>query len=121
EIRVTADDQTRFAAECAYGTSFPDPDKDNRTAGWYFSSERAFDITVAYQLDARPEYLEAIVGNVNYEVQPVERRLHHRPGRPAPARDCQSVRRERPARPPAVGLAAGQCPGRLSVSQQLLE
>ena len=36
-------------------------------AGWYFSSERAFDITVAYQLDPRPEFMDAILSNLNYE------------------------------------------------------
>lgn len=67
EIQAAAADQVRFARESAYGTSFPDPNKSFRTAGWYFSSERAFDITVAYQLTPRADFLEAILSNLNYE------------------------------------------------------
>src|SRR5262249_21364584 len=55
QIEATAEDQLRFAAETAYGTSFPDPDKAYRNAGWYFSSERAFDLTVAYQVNPRAD------------------------------------------------------------------
>jgi hypothetical protein len=67
EIIAAADDHVRFARDSAYGTSFPDQNKLNRAAGWYFSSERAFDITVAYQLNPRAEYLEAVISNLNYE------------------------------------------------------
>ena len=67
EIVATADDITRFSNETAYGTSFPDPSKGNRDAGWYFSSERAFDITTGYQISAKPEYKEALFANINYE------------------------------------------------------
>jgi hypothetical protein len=67
EIKNTADDQLRFSNENAYGASFADPNKDNRTAGWQFSSERAFDLTVGYQLTPRADYLAAIVANWNYE------------------------------------------------------
>lgn len=67
EILTTADDQTRFSKQNAYGTSFPDTTKQYRSPGWYFSSERAFDVTVGYQLSPRPEYLETVVANFNYE------------------------------------------------------
>ena len=67
EIFAAADDQVRFANEDAYGSSFPDPNKTRRTAGWYFSVNQAFDIATAYQLDARAEYLDIIVRNMNYE------------------------------------------------------
>lgn len=67
EIIATADDITRFSKQTAYGTSFGDPYKDNQNAGWYFSSERGFDITVGYQLNPKPEYKEAVFANVNYE------------------------------------------------------
>jgi hypothetical protein len=67
EIVATADDIARFSQENAYGTSFPDPSKANRDAGWYFSSERAFDITVGYQISAKPAYKEALFANINYE------------------------------------------------------
>jgi hypothetical protein len=67
EIIATADDIMRFSKQTAYGTSFGDPYKMNRSAGWYFSSERAFDITVGYQLNPKPEYKEAVFANFNYE------------------------------------------------------
>jgi hypothetical protein len=67
EIIGAADDLARFSTQNAYGTSFPDPNKENRNAGWFFSSERAFDITVAYQITPKPEYKEAVFANVNYE------------------------------------------------------
>lgn len=73
EIKAAADDHVRFSNMSAYGTSFPDNNKSQLNAGWYFSSERAFDITVAYQLTNRADYLEAIIANFNYEtgVNPV--------------------------------------------------
>jgi len=36
-------------------------------AGWYFSSAQAFDLSVAYQLDQRADYLDALIRNLNYE------------------------------------------------------
>ena len=76
-IRTTAMNHVRFAQETAYGTSFPDPNKANKNAGWFFSTERAFDIAVAYELRDRKEsaerqpqdelLLDAVVSNVNYE------------------------------------------------------
>jgi hypothetical protein len=67
EIIAAGDDHVRFSRDSAYGTSFPDQNKLNRAAGWYFSSERAFDATVAYQLNPRAEYLDTVIGNLNYE------------------------------------------------------
>jgi len=67
EIIAAADDVARFAQENAYGTSFPDPDKAQQNAGWYFSTERAFDVAVAQQLAPQPRYLDALLGTVNYE------------------------------------------------------
>jgi hypothetical protein len=67
EIIVAGDDHARFSRQSAYGTSLPSENKSQGNAGWYFSSERAFDVTVAYQLAAKPEYLETIVANFNYE------------------------------------------------------
>jgi hypothetical protein len=66
-IHATAMNQVRFARETAYGTSFPDPNKANKNAGWFFSTERAFDIVVAYQLRPDEALLDAIVSNLNYE------------------------------------------------------
>ncbi len=73
EIVATADDQWRRSNESAYGTSFPSETKATRTAGWYFSGDAAFELAVACQLDfpqmndPRPKYVEAILGNLNYE------------------------------------------------------
>ena len=59
--------------ESAYGTSFPEETKATRTAGWYFSGDAAFELAVACQLDfpqmndPRPKYVDAILGNLNYE------------------------------------------------------
>src|SRR5688572_5275872 len=35
--------------------------------GWFFSLDTAADMAVAYQLNPKPEYIAAIVGNMNYE------------------------------------------------------
>jgi hypothetical protein len=67
EIIGAAEDHTRASQQNAYGTSFPEANKAQGTAGWYFSSERAFDVTVAYQLRAQPRYLETVIANINFE------------------------------------------------------
>jgi hypothetical protein len=73
EIEAAGQDQLRRAQASAYGTSFPDEGKKARTAGWYYSSDAAFDLAVAYQLqypvrnDPRPRLLEAMLSNMNYE------------------------------------------------------
>jgi hypothetical protein len=67
QIRAAAADQVRFALENAYGSSFPDPNKPYRSAGWYFSVDQTFDIAVGYQLDHRQDQLDAIISNMNYE------------------------------------------------------
>jgi hypothetical protein len=73
EIVASGEEQMRRADASAYGTSFPDETKKARTAGWYFSSDAAFDLAVAYQLDypikndPRPKLMEALISNLNYE------------------------------------------------------
>lgn len=73
EIIAAGKDQLRYAKENAYGTSFPSESKRFRNAGWYFSTDRAFDLAVASQIDfpglndPRPQFLEAIIGNMNFE------------------------------------------------------
>ncbi|PYI80682.1 MAG: glycoside hydrolase family 9, partial [Verrucomicrobia bacterium] len=67
EIKAAGHDVFQRAQDSAYGTSFPLETKAVRGGGWYFSSEQAFDVTTAYQLDPRPEYLDAILCNLNYE------------------------------------------------------
>jgi hypothetical protein len=67
QLAAGAQDHLQRAQNNAYGVSFPAQMKQARDAGWFFPSERAFDIAVAYQIDARPEYLDAILSNLNYE------------------------------------------------------
>jgi len=67
EIISAAEDQLRFSREHAYGSSFPDPNKTSRTAGWYFSLDQTFDLATAMQFDPRAEFLDAILRNMNYE------------------------------------------------------
>ena len=67
EIVACAADLQRWGGQSAYGTSFPDASKRQRSAGWYFSAPRAFDLAVAYQIQARPEWLGTLVGQVDYE------------------------------------------------------
>ena len=66
-ITNCGDDNLLWSQQNAYGTSFPQLNKAYRGGGWYFSSEQAFDIVVAYQFSPRPEYLDAILRNINYE------------------------------------------------------
>lgn len=74
ELTGAAEDHLRRAQESAYGTSFPSETKRVRAAGWYFSSEAAFDLAAACQLDyptgndPRPKFREALLSNINYEL-----------------------------------------------------
>lgn len=73
EIAAAGDDQLRRSQQCAYGSSFPEETKRARTAGWFFSDDAAFDLAVALQLDypskadPRPQMLDALLSNLNYE------------------------------------------------------
>jgi hypothetical protein len=67
QIKLSGDDMLRWSTESAYGTAFPDNTKRIVNAGWYFSLDQASDMAVAYQLNPKPEYIEAIVSNMNYE------------------------------------------------------
>lgn len=67
ELRAGAVDQLTWARNCAYGTSFPTESKRFRAAGWYFPMEQAFDLAAGYALDPRPELLDGILTNLNFE------------------------------------------------------
>jgi hypothetical protein len=73
EIVAAGEDQLRRSDNSAYGTSFPEETKRARAAGWYFSSDAAFELAVACQLDypvrndPRPHMLDALLCNLNYE------------------------------------------------------
>ncbi|MEM7114542.1 MAG: glycoside hydrolase family 9 protein [Chloroflexota bacterium] len=66
EIAATGNDALRWSDENAYGVSFPHENKRFQTAGWYFPNSVAFDIAAAYQIDPNPDYLEALLYNINY-------------------------------------------------------
>jgi hypothetical protein len=67
QVAAAGDDSMKWSQESAYGTSFPDATKAVNAAGWFFSEDEAFDIMVAYQLNPKPEYLDACLANMNYE------------------------------------------------------
>jgi hypothetical protein len=67
EILAGGQDHQDWSNANAYGTSFPLENKRFRNAGWYFSTARAFDIAVADALEPRPDRMEAILGNINFE------------------------------------------------------
>lgn len=67
ELLAAAGDFVSFAAQNAYGTSFPIETKKFRTAAWFFSGERAFDLAVAYQLEPKVEFLDCMISNLNFE------------------------------------------------------
>jgi hypothetical protein len=67
ELLAAAAEQVRFSRQTAYGSSFPDPDKSFRTAGWYFSLNQTFDLPAADQLQPTAERTDTILLNANYE------------------------------------------------------
>jgi hypothetical protein len=67
QIVAAGDDALQWSADNAYATSFPDQTKAFNTAGFYFSLDQASDMAVAYQIDPKPAYLDALLGNLNYE------------------------------------------------------
>ncbi|HWQ93141.1 MAG TPA: hypothetical protein VN673_15815, partial [Clostridia bacterium] len=60
-------DMMTWSLQNAYGSSFPLETKKVRAGGWYFSTDQAYDLAVAYQLSAKPGYITALLGNMNYE------------------------------------------------------
>ena len=68
EVRRAATNVIHYSDQNAYGTSFIEESKASRLAGWYFSGEWTFDPAVAYALDPRPQYLDVILKNYNYEM-----------------------------------------------------
>ena len=67
EILARAHDCVRDANNTAYNMSFPRESKRHRKAAYFFPSDTAFDITAAHQIDPRPEFVQAALGNLNYE------------------------------------------------------
>ncbi|MBI5534531.1 MAG: glycoside hydrolase family 9 protein [Deltaproteobacteria bacterium] len=68
EILSRARELAEWAAGNAYGTSFPFVTKRYRTAGWYFSAANTFDLAVANALDPKPDFVNTMISNLNYDV-----------------------------------------------------
>jgi Glycosyl hydrolase family 9/Cellulase N-terminal ig-like domain len=68
EVKTAGTNCLVWSRDNAYGSSFSDENKGIRTAGWYFSGEETFDVATAYLLDPRPEYIDVILKNFNYEM-----------------------------------------------------
>ncbi|HSU54382.1 MAG TPA: glycoside hydrolase family 9 protein [Candidatus Dormibacteraeota bacterium] len=66
-ITNCANDVLGWSQDNAYGTSFPDLTKAYRGGGWYFPSEQAFDLVVAYQFNHDARYVDALLRNMNFE------------------------------------------------------
>jgi hypothetical protein len=67
EIAAAGDSAMNWSKMSAYGTSFPDATKRVLAGGWYFSTDQALDVATAYQLNPKPDYLTALLANMNYE------------------------------------------------------
>ena len=67
EIVAAGDANMNWSKMSAYGTSFPDATKRVKAAGWYFSTDQAFDIAVAHTIVPKADYMTAMLANMNYE------------------------------------------------------
>jgi len=67
QIVAAGDDALLWSNQNAYATSFPEETKHVLSAGWYFSLDQASDMAVAYQINPKSAYIDALVGNMNYE------------------------------------------------------
>jgi hypothetical protein len=67
QVVAAAEDALNWSRRNAYATPFPLPTKKTRGGGWYFSLDQASDLAVAWLIDPKPAYLDALVGAMNYE------------------------------------------------------
>ncbi|MES2695665.1 MAG: glycoside hydrolase family 9 protein, partial [Verrucomicrobiota bacterium] len=67
QIKAAGDDAVKWSNQSAYANSFPEATKHVMGAGWFFSLDQAADAAVAFQLNPKTEYTNALVGNMNYE------------------------------------------------------
>jgi hypothetical protein len=67
EIATAGDLALTWSGQSAYGTSLPTSTKAQQQPGWYFSADQAFDMAVAYQLNPKQAYIDAMLANMNYE------------------------------------------------------
>jgi hypothetical protein len=67
QIIACANDNTNWANHSSYHNSFSDAYKSPFNAGWFFSVNQTFDIAVADAITNDPNYIPAMIGNMNYE------------------------------------------------------
>lgn len=67
QLVAAGDDVLARSRQNAYGTSFPAETKRVETAGWYFSTDQAFDLAVASLLKPGADSLRGYLYNLNYE------------------------------------------------------
>jgi hypothetical protein len=67
QVLAAGDDALEWSNKNAYATPFPPQTKAVNGGGWYFSIDQASDMAVAYAIDPRPEYIDALTGAMNYE------------------------------------------------------
>ncbi len=67
QVVAAGDDALDWSEKNAYATPFPSATKAVRGAGWYFSLDQASDMAVAYQIEPKAAYIDALVGAMNYE------------------------------------------------------
>jgi hypothetical protein len=67
QVLAAGDDTLDWSRKNAYATPFPPATKAVNGGGWYFSMDQASDMAVAYVIDPKPEYIDALVGAMNYE------------------------------------------------------
>ena len=67
-VKTAGDAIASRSLQSAYGTCLDDASKRFMTAGWFFSGERAFDITARNALEARADWQTLVLGNTNFEL-----------------------------------------------------
>jgi hypothetical protein len=66
QILAAGNDALERSTQSAYGTALDSQSKRSGAVGWYFSMDRGFDLATAYQIDPNPDYLAALLTNLNY-------------------------------------------------------
>jgi len=67
QVLAAGDDALDWSRKSAYATPFPTATKAVNRAGWYFSVDQACDMAVAYAIEPKASYIDALVGALNYE------------------------------------------------------
>jgi hypothetical protein len=67
QVLAAGDDALDWSRQNAYATPFPPATKAVNGGGWYFSMDQASDMAAAFVIDPKPEYIDALVGAMNYE------------------------------------------------------